>query len=571
MARERAIAQAADRITGELLEAHKVFKTAKEGAVLRSRYNDDLLLPVCCECDQSLQISKSTYDRHYFKHYSNSANCLLKLDGLSRKETERINAILVAKESPRHKYLKQKIVELLLATDGVQTDSVFIDDRYIYHGDEKRRPDVYCRYRDKEIVFEFQLSVLSLRYIQSRHHFYKAKGIYLVWILDNFDVHGQSSMEKDIKYLTAFQNFFKLDETGLVFRLSCTYKKPVLSGRTIITPWQTRSINFEEIQFCSETIQIYYHNYEQHLLLARQAQAALPPLPPVKYDHYEDPEEEYYAAMDDIWEQQSLEKANALCDTIARCRKQGGLMYQTEKMLKDFNEFDIETLNEKLGFDMKYHKGKPIFNYYLATAKLDHYPFLVFLLEETRIRLEVNACDDLGTTVFQEIYLNPDLSSRPALVSRIFERDYQLKPEDLNWFEQQGTVKNRSELVILYQMYQRLRTRPNIHLIDLNVKLFYILESARLQRIVGYNFQNWIGFANNAISAYKEFWQYIEAAFRTYGVWEKVIQEDRRGSFNAKLINYRDELPEQDTSLELIISELFPEVPLPKKTVHYIF
>lgn len=573
MARDRAIAQAIDQLTGELLEADKVFKTAKEGAILRSRYNSDQLLPVCCECDQYLQISKSGYSRHYFKHNPNSQECLLKSDGLTQKETEQINAILVAKESPRHKYLKRKIAELLLATEGVETDSVFIDDRYIYYGSEKRRPDIYCRYHDKEIVFEIQLSSLPLRYLQSRHNFYKAKGIYLVWILDNFDIHGQSSMEKDIKYLTAFQNFFNLDETGLIFKLSCTYKKPILSGRNVISPWQTRSVTLDEVQFCNDTIQIYYHDYSKHLLAAQKEQAALPPLPVVvQKNAYDEPEDDYDTWYSEHLEEQSREKVKALCERIAYSRQHGHMMIVEEKMLEDFDAYDIETLNEKLEFDTKFYKGKPIFNHYLATAKMDHYPFLSFLLKEKRIRLQINGSDDQGTSAFQEIYKNADLSARPSLVSLIFERGYELTAQDSIWFEQNVTVKNKSELIDLYQIYQRLESRSQIRLIDLHVNVFYILESARRQKFIYFNFQNWIGFANNAISAYKPFWQYIEGAFRVYGVWDRILNEDRKGSFDRKLINYRDELPKQDTCLELIISELFPEIPIPKKVSNsYIF
>jgi len=35
--------------------------------------------------------------------------------------------------------------------------------------------------------------------------------MFLIWILDDFDIHNQGTLERDIKYLTEYENFFKLD------------------------------------------------------------------------------------------------------------------------------------------------------------------------------------------------------------------------------------------------------------------------------------------------------------------------------------------------------------------------
>ncbi|MGV8880126.1 MAG: DUF6035 family protein [Sphingobacteriaceae bacterium] len=138
--------------------------------------------------------------------------------------------ILRAKESDRHKSQKNKMAALLRQTLGVDSESVIADIRFFFGANEKRRPDVYCKYLGKELVFEIQLSHLSQRYILGRHKFYQDKGMYLIWILDNFDVHGQSQMERDIKYLSKSQNFFRLDKSvDSDFRMLCTYKSPFIT------------------------------------------------------------------------------------------------------------------------------------------------------------------------------------------------------------------------------------------------------------------------------------------------------------------------------------------------------
>ena len=69
--------------------------------------------------------------------------------------------------------------------------TVIIDNKFIIKENGKRKPDVYCKFQDKELVFEIQLSDLSLNYILNRYEFYRRNGIYLIWILDKFDIHNQ--------------------------------------------------------------------------------------------------------------------------------------------------------------------------------------------------------------------------------------------------------------------------------------------------------------------------------------------------------------------------------------------
>src|SRR5690606_10137729 len=130
---------------------------------------------VCCECDQDLKIAPSIHDKLYFSHYPNSNNCFLKKD--QTEDMSDLIQYLRLKESPRHKYLKNKIGEYLKYVKGVDIDSIQIDNKFIVNANERRKPDVYCVYKGYELVFEIQLSPLSLTYMHERHSFYKAKNI----------------------------------------------------------------------------------------------------------------------------------------------------------------------------------------------------------------------------------------------------------------------------------------------------------------------------------------------------------------------------------------------------------
>lgn len=563
MARDRTIPQAIDKISGELLLAGIIFKGGQKAAEIRKLYNENKLWPICRECNQKLQISKSSIERHYFKHFSGSETCLLKDSSLTEKESGLINAIICAKESDRHKYLKNKITELLLQTEGVDKESIYTDDRFIFTGKQKRRPDVYCQYKDKKIVFEIQLSDLSYRYILDRHNFYKEKGIYLVWILDNFNVNGQSTMEKDIKYLTAYQNFFRLDESKNYFQLHCTYKLPFVSGIRILTPWKTKVVSLQEITFSPDTNQIYYFDFDTKLK-EEEIALAVKLKETAKSLHCTDGDAGDYSYEDyelELYEKDAENRVMEVIKRITFCREKNLPFTSVEKLLEDFYTSDFDTLNEKLAFKTRIHADKPLMNFYISKAgKLD-YSFLSFLLKEKRILIAVNAKDVAGTTIFQELFLNKELAYRETLIYQIFKRGYQLLSADLELLNSdQVDAYNKNADVTLFKLYQKLSDKESIDIISCNKSVFYVIESAKQQKMIYFNFTNWIAFGVNAIYQYRPHWSYIELALKKYEVWEKIIQEDRKGTFNKKLIAFRDELPEQDKSIAPVIKDLYPEL-----------
>src|SRR5215204_3230552 len=103
---ERAIRIAFDLISGEVLEADEVFDKKKDAFELRRQFNMDEVQLYCCECHQKLNVSTSKYDRLHFKHQKGADYCILKDDNLTPEQLDEIVKILRAKESDRHKDLK---------------------------------------------------------------------------------------------------------------------------------------------------------------------------------------------------------------------------------------------------------------------------------------------------------------------------------------------------------------------------------------------------------------------------------------------------------------------------------
>lgn len=275
---ERSIKYGLNKITGEQLDADEIFSNTKEAFALKKQFITERQVIHCRECDQELFITTSKYDRLHFRHSPQSNLCILKQNNLSSEEFEAINKIIAAKESPRHKYLKNRIGSLALKTPDVDTESVQIDDKFIIVGSEKRRPDVYFSYKGYQIAFEIQLSALPLKYILDRHNFYTKNGIYLIWILDDFNVHGQTQTERDIKYLDSHQNFFKLDELSEdTLQFLCDFKKPFLNFENELRyKWIQKPVTLEQLTFDPNTRKAYYFDLEKNTKseVARQQKIA---------------------------------------------------------------------------------------------------------------------------------------------------------------------------------------------------------------------------------------------------------------------------------------------------------
>ncbi|MGF7077718.1 DUF6035 family protein [Mucilaginibacter sp. UYCu711] len=542
MAYQRSIELAFDRKANVQLDANEIFKIAKAGYEVRRQYNSGELDLYCPECDQGLIVSDSKNDRLHFKHFPNAGYCDLKDGKLSPLESQLYTDVLRSKESDRHKYLKNRMAELLKLTPNVVAKSVIADTRFFFGPTEKRRPDVYCKYAGKEMVFEIQLSQLSQRYILGRHKFYLDKGMYLIWILDNFDVHGQSQMERDIKYLSKSQNFFRLDEKADTdFRLLCTYKSPfVTEERTVISPWQKKSVSLTELKFDQGNCQVYYLHYEYALLAAQRKLNAL-----LEQDREQELKERLEKA-------QTLaeKKATAVFNKLVFYKKKSYNFYKFDLELDGLNYSALEKFNEKLGLATRRYQGKPLLLHYVATAVSIQESMIAFLLRDQR---DINAQGEDGKTVLQEIYLNPALDYKLRLGKYIFMRGYQIADSDKSFLTEAETF--------LYGLFERLRDKSLVADVLKNSAVFNIIESARLQRIIGPNYKNWISFGVYATGGgNRKFWSYIEPALKHYGLWEIIMAADKKGTFQRKVTELENEKPEQLYVIDEAVKELYPEI-----------
>jgi len=539
---ERSIKYALDTTLGTIIDADEEFKNTKDAYAVRHQFNSNTREFYCIECEQKLTLSTSAKGNLHFKHQPNAQNCILKDCNLTQQEVDILNQALIARESPRHKELKHKIGLKLADVEGIDISSIAIDDRYIIRDGEKRRPDVYCKYYDKELVFEIQLSDLSLHYILSRHNFYKKHGMYLVWILEKFDVHNQGLLEKDIKYLSTYQNFFSLDEEVDTFKLKCTYKSSYFNENEIYSNWKTKSIQLKQLNFDSNSFQVYYHNFGQERTKNEVKQQQI------------------------FKENKLLDaqiKADEIIANVKKARDMRPLMFPSIRAsIHALDRYSLEILNKKLNFLNLSHNGKPVLNHYLSTlTRSDHY-FIDFLLSCEKIDLDVNKPNPNGNTVLQEVYLNKELP-REMIIKLLLKRGYKLTEKDIISmnFQAKYNFDIKKELSI-FLICNRLADKTLVDSVINHQGLIFIIESARKKEIVGFNYppNHWLAFAINAIDNYSNFWDYIKQAFVFHGLWEEIIKLDKNGTFQRKLKEQSLKQQLQSSSFDEVYLELYPEL-----------
>lgn len=548
---ERLIKIAVDKVSGEIFDADEVFHKTKDAFEIRRKYHNQEFLPVCCECDQDLTVSDSKRDRLHFKHKPGHSYCFLTDDTISPQEHEKVLEVL-RRESERHKQLKNRIGSLLQKIDGVDEVSIAIDNKFIIRGDEKRRPDVYCKYYDKELVFEIQLSDLPLRYIKSRYDFYKKHGMYLIWILDNFDIHNQGTLEKDIKYLAKHQNFFKLDEKVTeILTLECEYKDVLITeANKLLTIWQKKSITLHQVQFDDECYQIYFCKFDDNKAEAEIQQKK----------RAEEIELEKKRAAAKKRQQYAESKANNIIEEIKRLRDRKVQNFADISIqISVLDEYELEVLNSCLEFTKK----SPIIRW-LSTATQNDIAFLEFVLGCNEIDLDVNATDQDGKTAFQVIYENKNVFHQYVPVKLLFQRGYKLTEADKTCFLRRYPLEQDEDRIHfkIYEFCNELIDKTLVDSVFTYERQLRVIESVKQRKMIGFGYQpnGWVALANNAIDNYFGCWEYIELAFKKFGLWDTLIKLDKKGTFTNKHQAFYSKKPKQDSAFEKVLKELYPEL-----------
>lgn len=494
----------------------------------------------CIECGQKLTVAVSAKDLLYFRHLPKSNDCVLK--NATKDEIKSFNEFYAAKESPRHKFLKNEIGKKLKSVNGVS--SVHIDDKFIIKNGQKRRPDVYCKFEDYELAFEIQLSDLSLSYLSSRHEFYRKNGIFLIWILDNFNPEKSTQLVRDIKYLNTYQNFFKLNENEEDFILTCKYKKSYIdSFFKVGDKWTVQSVKLDELNFNKVENEVYFLDYGT-IRKNLEAEAERK----IKEEEIKREKERKERALKD-----AKIKIEIIINEIRDTKNRKFADYSNiERKISSLSEFEVEVLNNNLNYS-----EKPIIAEWFKKANnVSSNYFISFFLRCKEVKLDVNLPFEEDSP-FKLLIQNSSLN-RDSLIKELLKRGYNLTENDKAVYISEFD----NDDFLLYESAEKLDFDSEIDMlfIDKIRKLFFIIESMKQKRILNSRLPNWVAFGNNLIEHYNDYWDYLEKGLKHFGIWNKIVEMDKKSTFQNKVSILKFDLPQQKTDFIDLFKKIFPEL-----------
>lgn len=574
---KRVIKSAVVAETGEIVKADQIFNTQKRAFDWRDQYSRDEVHFYCLNCETELGISINTINPRrktfYFFHLDEDSDCVLK-SKRSNEEIEEINRIYAYRESPRHKFLKRELSKRLKKTADVIKDSVKEEMWIVRDGKLDRRPDVFCLFEDKPIAFEIQLSILSRRYMLKRHDFYKAQGIYLIWLLEEFDPKSKSVFATDIQYLHKYENFFRLNEKKDDLNLFCTFKQAKLSKSDrlyVYTEWFTRSVAWKHLKFDQSVFQTFYYDTKQYLIKREKEKEN------IIEDRVKAAQEELKRKAERAELRQvkriekELKKAKNLLTGVFKNDGSFDHYYDCREYL---DNLDYETL-ERLSYELKLDRVGGVDESFEGHVFLIHLlskpnmrskrNFLRLIFEGHRIRFDLKMTDNDGTTLLLALLKNGFDDFRYELSKELFKRQYQPIKEEIETIEELLTNEKDFTLERLYLLtlwFTKIDS-SSVDCLHKKSMLFFGLETFKCGQLVAFSrLHNLFWVANYLMENYSEHGDVIRRAIIVYGLHTKLTKKESVRK-NLMRIEAMDDFDLIDTSFKDILDILFPEVRMP--------
>lgn len=261
----------------KIIDSYEFFKKKKHSEVIAMRrtLQEAIILDkpkyICYYCGQMVKLAGNGKRGvvAFFSHLRDSDDCDCKTTtGLTK-------AIINARKyqgqptSERHKYLEGAICEALTSNVSIQKGIHDVKLESTVFGDHPlfkwRKPDIYFRYHDIEVVMEVQLSAALCSVVAEREMFYRMKNIFIIWVL-NFEenseyVNADNLIMKEIYYNNRGNAFFfdtkaqqaSVERGELV--LTCRW----LNNKGQWSNPEGQLVTLSELKYDKRTYKPYYH------------------------------------------------------------------------------------------------------------------------------------------------------------------------------------------------------------------------------------------------------------------------------------------------------------------------
>jgi hypothetical protein len=230
-----------------------------------------------------------------------------------------------------------------------------------------------------------------------------------------------------------------------------------------------------------------------------------------------------------------------------------------KEILKNLSQPAKDILNDKLNLSNKKFEDKPLINGLISTENRAKKQFLLFILEQTDLNLDLSLKDASGKTVLYEAINN--INFLPTyIIELLFIRGYKLTNEDENYvITEFNKQSNRPEILqnlaftIACCKLSDIELIKKLKRID---RIVYSILSFKENKVIGYKL-NHKALANNTLQNHKDFSKIFLKALKKYNYHSELLKTP---SFSKKESSIIQEMPFQETDYDNVLSVLFPEL-----------
>ncbi|MFZ4799287.1 MAG: DUF6035 family protein [Bacteroidia bacterium] len=521
---------------------------------LVKRYKDKDPLLLCDECGTELEVSctKNKLDHtYYFKHRRDPEfdKCSIKT-GIQRSKEEILKSqYLFKSESKQHILLKNKVGSIIqqYIYPEVIIDKKNIKDKF---GDkERRKPDVFFIYDNREITIEFQINNTFHSVIEDREAFYERNHISLIWVFGEFNPYEfQSITIKDI-YVPNANNAFVFDsEAELASHekktlcLKVWYKKYKIEANEIEFDWENEIISFNQLNYDEITHRPFYYNSpeEKNILLNQ--------LNEIKK---EKEKKELQALID--------KKINRIKEFLSKLKANDSITYTNElNSINNLNDYETIALNEKINLYNYKKEGNNIIQVLLLSG--GHTNLIYFLLKAINLNLNLNNANNNNSTLIT--FLKSEDPNKFEYIRLLFAKNYLLTELDIQYINEKYEKFEALQKIQEYKYFEKAENIDQIYCIQKNLNELFVIESSKNKEVMlmGNGKQGILWLANLAIFSYEKLWFYIDLAFDQFGFYKYIFEVDKKKVFTNYYFNNKGSTYPRDAEFEEVFKLIFPEI-----------
>jgi competence CoiA-like predicted nuclease len=394
---KRTIQDIFDLETGECLKSDDLLNVAQK-EIFKLRRNLEIGIQkkdsklVCAICHQPIKLRAGLERIVHFAHLKDSENCPIKTD-TNYSKAEWLRMIYHGtKESKKHIDMKNRMNDILNIDERFSDIKIKKTIKDLKEKSKWKKPDVQCKYNNKTIVFEMQISHTFLSEIVARDIFYDINEIPLYWICDNFYpyfdyvkvFHCDILYHHNCNLIVLDNDAYKYSIKNRALNFKVYWLKPHIKDKQILYDhWCQKIIDFSEIKYDMENNKLFYYDYEKN-----ENEIKENIIKQKKIEQYKQKKERVFNTIRKLDGEHSI-------DNEIKCIK----AFKNE--INSMNEFKLEIWHDEgdvynlfflfrhflslkenkfYGYDFK-NVSQLLNNFFAATSKRDLYWLLILFLE----------------------------------------------------------------------------------------------------------------------------------------------------------------------------------------------